>query len=86
MGTGLLGNRKMIINTYFVNEDIELSSCRDHDDETKIVFIIFNHELATETVISEETAKFLCITSYSTITESNWDDFKNGTRMFQKDN
>ena len=75
-----------ILNTYFVNEDIELSSCRDHDDETKIVFIIFNHELANETVISEETAKFLCITSYSTINLNNWIDFKNGTRMFQKDN
>ena len=76
----------MIINNYFISPDLELSSARDHDDETKIVFIIFNHELASEIVISEETAKFLCITSESTINLNNWEDFRNGTRMFQKDN
>jgi|TARA_R110000803_G_scaffold10732_1_gene32532 hypothetical protein len=76
----------MINSTYFLSEDLELSCCLDHDDETKIVFIIFNHELASETVISEETAKYLCITSDSTINLNNWIDFKNGTRMFQKDN
>ena len=76
----------MIINTYTVSTDIEISSARDHDDETKIVFIIFNHELASEIVISEEVAKFLCITSESTINLNNWEDFRNGTRMFQKDN
>ena len=76
----------MIINTYTVSTDIEISSARDHDDETKIVFIIFNHELASEIVISEEVAKFLCTTSESTLNQNNWEDFRNGTRMFQKDN
>jgi hypothetical protein len=76
----------MIINNYFISPDLELSSARDHDDETKIVFVIFNHELASEIVISEETAKFLCITSESTINLNNWEDFRNGTRMFLKDN
>ena len=75
----------MINSTYNLSDYLEISSARDHDDESKIVFIIFNHELASETVISEETAKFLCITSGSTINLNNWIDFKNGTRMFQKD-
>jgi hypothetical protein len=76
----------MINSTYTVSTDIEISSYPDHDDESKIVFVIFNHELADELIITEKTAKFLCITSESTINLNNWEDFRNGTRQFQKDN
>ena len=73
-----------ILNRYSISSDLEIYCF--HDDETKIVFVLVNHKLADEHVVCESVAKFLCITSDSTITESNWDDFKNGTRMFQKDN
>ena len=86
LGTGLLGNRKMIINNYFISSDLELSSARDHDDETKIVFIIFNHFTCTEQVISEDLAKFLCNTEDTTINPTNWDDFVHATGEFTEIN
>ena len=70
-----------ILNRYSISSDLE-TYCF-HDDESKIVFVLANHKLKDETVISEETAKLLCLTSDSTITESDWDDFKNGTREFR---
>ena len=75
-----------IINNFFLSSDLELSSCRDHDDETKIVFIIFNHFLCTEQVISEDLAKFLCNTEDATINATNWDDFVHRLGEFAEDN
>jgi len=79
-------NRRMIINNYFISPDLELSSCRDHDDETKIVFIIFNHFTCTEQVISEDLAKFLCNTEDATINTTNWNDFVHATGEFTEIN
>ena len=73
-----------ILNRYSISSDLEIYCF--HDDETKIVFVLVNHELADELIITEKTAKFLCITSESTINLNNWEDFRNGTRQFQKDN
>ena len=71
-----------IINNYFISSDLELMSARDHDDETKIVFVIFNHDLCTEHQISEELAQFLCFTEDSTINATNWDDFVHAVGEF----
>ena len=74
-----------LINSVFLSSDLELSSCRDHDDETKIVFIVFNHDLCMEQVISEELAQFLCFTENSTINAKNWDDFVHARGEFLED-
>jgi len=75
-----------IINSVFLSSDLELMSARDHDDETKIVFVIFNHNLCTEELISEDLARFLCFTEDSTINATNWDDFVHAVGEFTEDN
>ena len=75
-----------IMNSVFLSSDLELMSARDHDDETKIVFVIFNHDLCMEHPISEELAQFLCFTEDSTINATNWDDFVHAVGIFVEDN
>jgi len=75
-----------LINSVFLSSDLELSSARDHDDETKIVFVIFNHNLCTEELISEDLARFLCFTEDSTINATNWYEFVHAVGEFTEDN
>ena len=71
-------------NIYHIGNHIDLL-VGEHEPGVR-QFSIFNTLLAVEEEISENTAKALCITPDSIITEENWEDFCTASGIFVEDN
>lgn len=75
-------NMDNIVNHYSISFWIEVCVC---EDAGRRVFVVVNIDNGTEEEISEAAAKVMCISSDSTITEENWEDFCTARGIFAED-